>query len=189
MGATAGLLMSRPYSLLADTAPAGRVAVATCREYGPGVGAAMSTMFDQLGGLDRLVRGKTVAIKLNLTGVSYDRLDHVRQGDSYWVHPNVVGATIRLMAKAGARRVRLPLQLARLTTYRPATVDLVLTKMARGDEQDLEDIGFLLSQEPIAPRELQAAFARARVPEVTEIRQLFIAAQPKVLKLASDQLK
>lgn len=88
-----------------------------------------------------------------------------------------------------ARRVRLPLQLARLTTYRPATVDLVLTKMARGDEQDLEDIGFLLSQEPIAPRELQAAFARARVPEVTEIRQLFVAAQPKVLKLASDQLK
>jgi hypothetical protein len=51
------------------------------------------------------------------------------------------------------------------------------------------DIGFLLSQEPISPRELQAAFARARVPDVTEIRQLFIAAQPKVLKLASDSLQ
>jgi hypothetical protein len=73
--------------------------------------------------------------------------------------------------------------------FRPATVDLVLTKMARGDEQDLEDIGFLLNQEPISPRELQAAFARARVPDVTEIRQLFIAAQPKVLKLASDSLQ
>lgn len=46
--------------------------------------------------------------------------------------------------------------------FRPATIDLVLTKMARGDEQDLEDIGFLLNQEPISPRELQAAFARAR---------------------------
>jgi len=35
-----------------------------------------------------------------------------------------------------ARRVRLPLQLARLTVYRPATIDLVLTKMARADDQD-----------------------------------------------------
>ena len=87
------------------------------------------------------------------------------------------------------RRVALELPLTKLKVFRPAMVDLVLTKMARGDEQDLEDIGFLLSQEPIVPRELQAAFARARVPEVAEIRQLFIAAQPKVLKLASDQLK
>jgi hypothetical protein len=85
-----------------------------------------------------------------------------------------------------ARRVRLALQLAHLTVYRPATVDLVLTKMARADEEDLEDIRFLLSQESISPRELQAAFARARVPDVTEIRELFVAAQPKVLKLAND---
>ena len=88
-----------------------------------------------------------------------------------------------------ARRVRLPLQLAHLTAYRPATVDLVLTKMARGDDQDLEDIRFLLSQEPISPRELQVAFARARVPDVTELRQLFVAAQPKVLKLANNLLQ
>ncbi len=60
--------------------------------------------------------------------------------------------------------------------------------MARGDEQHLDDIRFLLSQEPFAPGELQAAFARARVPDVAEIHQLFIAAQPKVLKLASHLL-
>ena len=42
----------------------------------------------------------------------------------------------------------------------------------------------LLTQEPISPPELQAAFARARVPDVEEIRQLFLGAQPKVLKLA-----
>ena len=107
MGATAGMLMARPYSLLAEAAPVGRVAVGVCHDYGPALTSAMGTMFDQLGGLDKLVRGKTVAIKLNLTGVSYDRLDHFPQGDTYWVHPNVVGATVRLMAKAGARRVRL----------------------------------------------------------------------------------
>jgi len=50
----------------------------------------------------------------------------------------------------------------------------------------MEDIGFLLRQEPVSPRELQGAFARARVPDVAEIRELFIAAQPKVLRLAGD---
>ena len=107
MGATAGMLMARPFSLLADTAPAGRVAVGVCHQYGPGVISTLATMFDQLGGLQKIVGGKTVAIKLNLTGVSYDRLGHMRQEDTYWVHPDVVGSTIRLMAKAGARRVRL----------------------------------------------------------------------------------
>lgn len=86
------------------------------------------------------------------------------------------------------RRVALDLPLAKLKVFRPATIDLVLTKMARGDEQDMEDIRFLLSREPISPRELEAAFARARVPDVEEIRQLFVAAQPKVLKLAGDTL-
>jgi hypothetical protein len=85
-----------------------------------------------------------------------------------------------------AHRVRLSLPLTRLTVHRPATVDLILTKMARGDEQDLEDIRFLLSQEPIPPHELEAAFSRARVPDVPEIRELFLAARPKVLKLARD---
>ena len=84
------------------------------------------------------------------------------------------------------RRVALQLPLAKLKVYRPATVDLVLTKMARGDEQDLEDIRFLLNQEPLSARELEAAFARARVPDAEEIRQLFLSAQPKVLKLVGD---
>src|SRR5579871_2096950 len=115
MGATAGLMMTRPYSLLANAAPVGRVAVGVCQQYGSGVMPAMATMFDQLGGLEKLVGGKTVAIKLNLTGVSYDRFNHMPQGNTYWVHPDVVGATVRLMAKAGARRVRLlesPMQTA-----------------------------------------------------------------------------
>ena len=84
------------------------------------------------------------------------------------------------------RRVQLPLQFPRLTIYRPATVDWVLTTRARADEQDLKDIHFLLRQEPISPRKLQAAFEHARVPNVTGIRQLFAAAQPKVLQHASN---
>lgn len=82
------------------------------------------------------------------------------------------------------RCVPLPLGLEKLATRRPATVDLILTKMARGDAQDLDDVRFLLSREPLRFEELQAAFARARVPDLAEIRTLFLAAQPKVLEIA-----
>jgi hypothetical protein len=77
----------------------------------------------------------------------------------------------------------LPLQLAKLDVYRPAIVDLILTKMARADDQDMEDIQFLLARERISRASLKEAFDRARVPDVEEIRQLFYAAQPKVLEL------
>lgn len=82
-----------------------------------------------------------------------------------------------------ARRVSLSLGLIHLHVFRPATVDLVLTKMARADGQDLADIRFLLSQESLTTDDLQKAFSRARVPDVPEIRELFRAAQPKVLAL------
>ena len=86
-----------------------------------------------------------------------------------------------------ARRVRVPLELTKLTVFRPSTLDLILTKMARGDENDLADIQFLLHQEKISVEQLRAAFARARVPDVPELRELFQAAQPKVLAMAQRE--
>jgi len=71
------------------------------------VAGVLGNMFDQLGGLEGLVRGKTVAIKLNLTGSATDRLGYAPPGITYWVHPHVVGATVHLLAKAGAHRIRL----------------------------------------------------------------------------------
>jgi hypothetical protein len=82
------------------------------------------------------------------------------------------------------RRVRIPLELQRLAVFRPATLDLILTKMARGDEEDLTDIAFLLSHEPLTADQLRAAFTRARVPDLAETQALFHAAQPRVLALA-----
>ena len=81
-------------------------------------------------------------------------------------------------------RVRISLPLPRLAILRPSTLDLVITKMMRGDDQDLDDIRFLLQREPLPEAALRAAFARARVPDVSEIRALFETAQPKVLELA-----
>jgi hypothetical protein len=82
--------------------------------------------------------------------------------------------------------VRVPLELQRLTVFRPATPDLILTKMARGDENDLADIRFLLQQDAIPAEQLRADFTRARVPDVPEIQELFRAAQSKVLESAGS---
>jgi hypothetical protein len=82
-----------------------------------------------------------------------------------------------------SRRVRIPLELRHLAVFRPATLDLILTKMARRDENDLADIGFLLTRQPLTADQLRAAFAHARVPDIPETQALFLAAQPKVLAL------
>jgi hypothetical protein len=85
-----------------------------------------------------------------------------------------------------ARRTRIPLELRHLAVFRPAALDLILTKMARGDDTDLADIGFLLTCEPLTADQLRAAFTHARVPDVPEIQALFRAAQPKVLALVKS---
>ena len=104
-GAT-GVHLSRP-SWMRAAAPTAPVAVARCRSYGPEFLSAAEKMFDQLGGLGRLVKGKTVTIKINLTGVETTRLGYLPQGRTFWSHPRTVGAVIHLLDKAGARRVRV----------------------------------------------------------------------------------
>jgi uncharacterized protein (DUF362 family) len=108
LGGAAAALCASPRSLLASVnAPTAPVAVAKCPTYGPEVRAALATMFDQLGGLERLVKGKSVAIKLNLTGSPTGRVRGMGVNLTTWVHPEVVGATVSLLGKAGARRIRL----------------------------------------------------------------------------------
>jgi uncharacterized protein (DUF362 family) len=69
--------------------------------------ATLEKMFDQLGGLGRLVKGKTIAVKVNLTGAPSYRLGHVPAELAHWTHHRAIGAAIHLMSKAGARRIRI----------------------------------------------------------------------------------
>jgi uncharacterized protein (DUF362 family) len=87
-------------------APTATVAVAKCPSYNDEVTAKLATMFDQLGGLERIVRGKTVTIKLNLTGSPGLRLQGRPLGVTHYTHPKLVGATAYLMGRAGAKRIR-----------------------------------------------------------------------------------
>jgi uncharacterized protein (DUF362 family) len=106
-GAGVGALLARPVWSRAAAAPTARVAVARCKTYGLELVPTMEKMFDQLGGLGGLVKGKTVAIKVNFIGVRWSRLGNALMEDTFWTHPRIIGATVNLLGKAGARRIRV----------------------------------------------------------------------------------
>ena len=95
-------------NIRAAAAPTAPVAVSKCSTYDPKqLVPALSKMFDQLGGLERIVKGKTVAVKVNLTGAPTYRLGYAPLGDSHYTHPNVIAAVTHLMGRAGAKRIRI----------------------------------------------------------------------------------
>src|SRR5215468_10492585 len=106
MRASAGLAGA---SLLkAVEAPAATVAVTRCRTYSAAeVTASLERLFDQIGGLGRIVKGKTVAVKVNLTGAPSYRLGHLPLGDTHYTNPQMIAGAVHLMGKAGAKRVRI----------------------------------------------------------------------------------
>lgn len=87
--------------------PTAPVAVAKCRSYGPELITTLEKMFDQIGGLGRLVKNKTVAVKINMTGDTWQRLGFHPAGATHFTHPQTIGATVHLLGKAGARRIRI----------------------------------------------------------------------------------
>jgi uncharacterized protein (DUF362 family) len=94
--------------LLADSPkPSLPVSIARCPSYGTDlVLRQLETMADQLGGIAKLVAGKTVAVKVNLTGNPRQKMLGLPANRTYHVHPDVVLATAALLDRAGARRIR-----------------------------------------------------------------------------------
>jgi uncharacterized protein (DUF362 family) len=103
--AAAGAGLALPTT--SKAAPASRVAVARCDSYGTELLPVLETMFDQLGGVGRLVNNKTVAIKVNLTGSPSGRLGYAPAELTHFTHPAVIGAAVHLIGKAGAKRIRI----------------------------------------------------------------------------------
>ncbi|MEK7408708.1 MAG: DUF362 domain-containing protein [Acidobacteriota bacterium] len=93
-------------ALRAKEAPTAPVAVAKTGSYSEDLTAILSAMFDKLGGLGRIVKGKTVTIKLNLTGSPALRFEGRPLGVTHYTHPRLVGAVAHLVGRAGARRIR-----------------------------------------------------------------------------------
>ena len=90
----------------AKEAPTAPVSIARCRAYDGDLTGTLSAMFDQLGGLGRIVKNKTVTIKVNLTGSPGLRFQGKPLGLTHYTHPKMAAATAYLLDRAGARRIR-----------------------------------------------------------------------------------
>jgi uncharacterized protein (DUF362 family) len=89
----------------AATAPVSPVAIQRCESYDPAVvGARFKAALDSLGGLGETVRGKTVTLKINLTGAA-QKVFNKSASETYQTHPAVVQATVAALAAAGAVRI------------------------------------------------------------------------------------
>jgi uncharacterized protein (DUF362 family) len=109
--ALSGMYLSRSIlgeAAAAPGAPTAPVAVARCRTYDASeLLPVMSNLFDQVGGVGRLVKGKTVGVKINLTGRPNARVENLPAADTHVTHPAVVAAAVHLIGRAGARRIRV----------------------------------------------------------------------------------
>lgn len=71
-----------------------------------------------------------------------------------------------------------------LKLFRPHTIDLILTKMMRGaDEQDMQDVEFLIRHDRITSEQMEPAFRDVRMPDIQELRDAFERALPVVRRL------
>ena len=108
-GLSAGFVRSgvaqNPVKPPAGGAPPAPVALAKARSYEEDLVPVFRRMFDQIGGLQTQVQGKTIAIKVNLTGGN--RFEGYSAGETHWVHPRVVGAVAAVLGGMGARRIRI----------------------------------------------------------------------------------
>jgi uncharacterized protein (DUF362 family) len=83
------------------------VAIARAPAYDDNLGRVLASMFRDLGGAARLVRNRTVTVKLNLTGNPAVRFQELALGRTHYTHPATAMAMVKVLDDAGARRIRL----------------------------------------------------------------------------------
>jgi uncharacterized protein (DUF362 family) len=89
------------------------VALTRCRSYGAEAAAALRQSLDVLGGVASLVRGKTVTVKVNLTGWPILPLFGRPPGQVYVTHGDTALVLARVLSEAGASRIRFVESVAR----------------------------------------------------------------------------
>ena len=139
----------------AEAAPSSPVAIVRCRDYKQ-FEAKLSTAFDQIGGIGNLVRGKTVGLKLNLTGnpANFPLTPEL----PYRTDPGTVAAVVHLFAKAGARRVRI------IESFFPATEDPALWARYGLDVKAINNLGTQVEWENVQNMGRYKKYVRLKVP-------------------------
>jgi len=74
-----------------------------------------------------------------------------------------------------------------LELFRPATLDLILTKMMRGDDEwDMQNIDFMIRHDRISEASLVEAMGMAIIPDLQEYHDAFEKARGRVQELARN---
>ena len=154
-GVAAASLFTGAKALRAGTAPASGVAIVRCRDY-HNFGTQLDQAFNQIGGIDKLVRGKTVALKLNLTGnpAKFPLTPDL----PYRTDPSSVAATVHLLAKAGARRVVI------IESFFPASQDLALWSRYGLDVNGINTLGVPVEWRNVQNLGSYKQYVRLKVP-------------------------
>lgn len=97
----------QPLAVSASRRREAKVAIVSCRSYGPEVRKAMAESFDLLGGIGSLVKNKTVTVKVNLTGTDFTDFMNRPVGETFMTHYSTVLALATLLFEAGATRMRI----------------------------------------------------------------------------------
>src|ERR1044072_5050745 len=98
------MISAAPLLKAVPDAPAAPVSIAKCDSYDEDITAKLGAMFDQLGGIEKLVRNKTVTVKVNMTGAPSQRAQGRAPAVTHYTHPKLLGAAAYLMRRAGGRR-------------------------------------------------------------------------------------
>ena len=101
------LTAASPFAFAAEPrVPNANVAIASCKTYAPlEVRAAYDRCFDLLGGVKSLVNGKTVTIKINLTGTDFTPFLNRPVGETFMTHESTAHALAAALFDAGAKRI------------------------------------------------------------------------------------
>ncbi len=155
-GACGGVLAALALPKPAPAAPTATVALVRCQNYQDDVTGKLAAAFDKIGGIGGLVRGKTVALKLNLTG--NPRNWPLTPDLPYRTDPRTVASTVQLLARAGARRVRI------IESFFPASQDLALWARYGIDVDAINKIGTKVEWVNVQNLGPYRQYARLKVP-------------------------
>ena len=91
---------------LAAQAPTAPVAIERCHTFDPEeLRRTYDGAFDRIGGIKKLVENKTVTIKINTTGMTWDPVFGYPAYETYQTHPSTVAALCAALHDAGAKRI------------------------------------------------------------------------------------
>lgn len=153
-GAAAAAAVGVP-KILRATTKAPSVAIVRCQNYND-FGTRLETAFDQIGGIGTLVKGKTVGVKLNLTGGPEDFPN--TPALPFRSDPQSVAQLVHILVKNGARRIRI------IESFFPAKQDLSLWARYGLDVNAINNLGVPVVWENVQNLGRYKQYVRLKVP-------------------------